>query len=59
MGKLKSVIFKCNCEGDPCYFIDMVDEDKNPRPPDYCVKDGRGSRWKEVKKLPKKVLEKL
>ena len=53
--ELEPKYWKCNCEGDPCYYVDMVNPDKDPRPIDFCPKDGEGSRWEEIDKLPESI----
>lgn len=47
------LVFECNCEGDPCTYIDSCDPDRRPREPMFCPKDGNSCRWKEIKKVAK------
>lgn len=52
LSKHNDLVYECNCEGPlpSCSYVHSVDPDRSPRRPNFCPLDGKGCRWKEVKK---------
>lgn len=57
--KYRLDVWQCKCEIKPCYYLELVNIDRDPCRPNFCTKDGNGSRWTKANKLPAKVIKQM